>query len=140
MNTSSRHVLKTSSTRLQRINFWASKRSWRRLEHVLKTFCKDVLKMSWKIKNCYAEDIFKTSSGRLGDKKWRYLYLTNLNQYVPNKSIFCQSISDKSKANPKSLIRTRWSQYLPYLEIQAASLFWELISKMTVFCCEISWI
>ena len=140
--------MKKSSTRVQRNNFWACKRSWRCLEDVLKTFCKEVLKTPWKIKNCYAEDIFKTSlkhifktsSRRLGDKKWRYLYLTNLNQHVSNKSIFCQSIFDKSKANPKSLIRTQWSQYLPYLEIQAAFLFWELKSMMTVWCCEISWI
>ena len=47
--TSSRDVLKTSSTRLQRNS----------LEDVLKTFCKYVLKMSWKTKNCYA--VLKTS-------------------------------------------------------------------------------
>ena len=49
-----------SSTRLQRNNFLSSKTSWRRLEDVSKTLCKDVLKTSWKTKNLYAEDIFKT--------------------------------------------------------------------------------
>ena len=40
--TSSRHVLKTSSTRLQRNNFTSSKTSWGRLEDLLQ----DVLKTS----------------------------------------------------------------------------------------------
>ena len=75
LKTSSRHVFKTSSTRLHCNNFWSSKTSWRCLEDVLKTSCKDVLKTtwrrledisqdvfktSWKTKNCYAEDVFKT--------------------------------------------------------------------------------
>ena len=110
LKSSSRHVLKMSSTRLQRNNFTSSKTSWRRLEYVLKTSCKDVLKTSWrrledllqdvlktswKTKNCYAEDvlktswrhILKTSSRRLGGKQnfyWWYLYLTNLNVYLTN--------------------------------------------------------
>ena len=56
---------------------------------------------NWKAKNCYAEDVFKTSwrhilktswrhvlktsSRRLGGKQnvyWGYLYLTNLNVYI----------------------------------------------------------
>ena len=56
---------------------------------------------NWKTKNCYAEDVFKTSwrhilktswrhvlktsSRRLGGKQnvyWGYLYLTNLNVYI----------------------------------------------------------
>ena len=89
--TSSRHVLKTSSTRLQCNNFTSSKTSWRRLEDVFKTS----RKTSWKTKNCYAEDvlktswrhILKTSSRRLGGKQnfyWWYLYLTNLNVYLTN--------------------------------------------------------
>ena len=100
-------VLKTSSTRLQRNNFTSSKTSWRRLEDVFKTS----RKTSWKTKNCYAEDVFKTSwrhvlktswrhvlktswrhilktsSRRLGGKQnfyWWYLYLTNLNVYLTN--------------------------------------------------------
>ena len=51
------------------------------------------------------------SSRRLQDalktKKWGYLYLTNLNEYLSNKSIFYKSISDESTANLKSLIRTQ---------------------------------
>ena len=34
---------------------------------VLKTSCKYVLKTSWKTKNCYAEDVLKTSWRRLED-------------------------------------------------------------------------
>ena len=99
------------------------------LQRRLKDISQDVLKKSWKTKkNCYAEDVLKTcledflktclqttwrhvlktSSRRLGDKnKWGYLYLTNLNVCVSNKSIFQKSISDESKANPKSLVRTQ---------------------------------
>ena len=51
---SSRHVLKTSSTHFQRNNFKSFKTSWRRLA-----------KTSWRTKNCYPEDIFKTS--------WRHI-------------------------------------------------------------------
>ena len=107
LKTSSRHVLKTSSTRLQRNNFMSSKTSWRRFQDL----SQDVLKTSWKTKNCYAEDVFKTSwrhvlktswrhvlktswrhilktsSRRLGGKQnfyWWYLYLTNLNVYLTN--------------------------------------------------------
>ena len=89
--------------------------SWRCLQHVfsvaifgLPRRLQDVFKMSYKTKNCYTEDVsktssryvfrtswrqvFKTSSGRLGDKKWGYLYLTNLKGYVSNKSIFHRSL------------------------------------------------
>ena len=41
-------VLKTSSTRL-------------RLQHVFKKYLQDVFKTPWKTKNCYAEDVLKTS-------------------------------------------------------------------------------
>ena len=51
---SSIHVLKTSSTRLQRNNFTSFKTSWRRFEDALKTSC-------------------KTSWRRLEDMSWRYL-------------------------------------------------------------------
>ena len=55
----------------------------------------DVLKTSWKTKNCYAEDVFKTSSRHVlktswrhyGDNQtsyWGYLYLTSLNVYLTN--------------------------------------------------------
>ena len=102
---SSRHVLKTSSPRLQRSNFTSSKMSSRRLQDVLQRrlqdLSQDVFKTSLKTKNCYAEDVFKTScrhvlktswryilktpSRRLGGKQnvyWWYLYLTNLNVYL----------------------------------------------------------
>ena len=89
---------------------------WKRLEDILKICLEEVLK------TCL-EDIFKTP--------WRqktpgYLYQTNLNVYVSNKSIFHKSLSDESEANTKSLIRT------------PAFLFWgnQLNSNSTL---QISW-
>ena len=86
LKTSSRHVLKTSSTRLQRNNFLSSKMSWKRLENVLKTSWRHILKMSWRyvLKTSWRHilktsrwhvlktpwrHVLKTSSRRLGDKK-----------------------------------------------------------------------
>ena len=43
----------------------------------------------------------------LNTKKWGYLYLKNLNEYISNKSIFHKSIPDESKANLKSSVRTQ---------------------------------
>ena len=80
-------ILKTPSTHLEDM-------SWRRLQHVLSVTIlrlprrlEDVLKTSWKTKNCYAEDVLKTSWRHYGDKQntyWGYLYLTNLNVYLTN--------------------------------------------------------
>ena len=112
---------------------------------------------SWKTKNCYAEDVFKTCLKHvfkislwdflkaclqdvLETKIWRYLYLTKINGYVSNKSIFHKSTSDDSKAHPKSLIRTQGLQYSSHFEIQTAFLFSELKFLMTVWCCKITWI
>ena len=64
---SSRHVLKTSSTRLQRNNFWS---------------CKDVLKMSWKTENCYAEDVFKTSWKHVLKTSWRHFLKTSWRHFL----------------------------------------------------------
>ena len=125
--------------------------SWRRLQHVFS------VTIFGQRKNCYAEDVFKTSwrhvfktclrhvfktclQDVLETKKWGYLYLKSLNGYVSNKSTFHKSIPDEFKANPKSSIRTQWFQYSSYFKIQAAFLFSELKSLMTVRCCEASWI
>ena len=59
---SSRHVLKTSSTRLQRNNFTSSRRLGRRKIVTLKTSWRHVLKTSWR-------HVLKTSSRRLGNKQ-----------------------------------------------------------------------
>ena len=88
----------------QRNSFSSSRTSWRRLENILEN--ENLLRWRrlqdvWK--TCL-EDIFKTS---LRQKKWKYLYLINLNVHVSNKSIFDKSISYRSKANPESLIRTQ---------------------------------
>ena len=72
LKTSSRHVLKTSSTRLQRNNFTSSKTFWRHLEDVLQRCFEDVLKTSCKM-----------SSRRLGrrrrleDMSWRHVLKTS---------------------------------------------------------------
>ena len=123
---------------------WSSRRlqdmSWRCLQHVfsvtifrlprcledvLKTFCKYILKTSWKTKNCYAEDVLKTSWRYVLKTSWRHVLKTswrhvlktswrqtkcllgmsicNKSKCVSNKSIFHKSISDESKANPKCI-------------------------------------
>ena len=83
--------------------------STRRFQHVFRVTIfrlprrlEEVLKKSWKTKNCYAEDVFKTSWRRVFKTSWRhiedmswrrfrdkekvyrYLYLTNLNVYLTN--------------------------------------------------------
>ena len=120
-------VLKTSSK-----TSWAS---WRRLEDVLQRNLEDILEdkkllqkiedMSWR---CPEDMSWRHFQDVLETKKWEYLYLTNLNVYVSNKSILHKSISGKSKANPKSWIRTQQFQYSFNFEIRATFLFWELKS------------
>ena len=154
LKTSSRHFLKTSSTRLQSVTSFS-------LPSLLKTSCKDVMKTSQKTSSkrlgrritvtlkTSSRHVFKTClqdfrnaclQDVLETKIWGYLYLTKINGYASNKSIFHKSISDDSKAHPKSLIRTQWLQYSSYFEIQAAFLFSELKFLMTVWCCKITWI
>ena len=84
LKTSWRHVLKKSSTRLQRNNFSSSKTSSRRLEDVYRTCLEDAFKTSWRQTKCL-----------LGRS------VSNKSKCVSNKSIFNKSISDESKANPK---------------------------------------
>ena len=99
LSTSSRHILKRSSTRLQRNKFTSSKTSWRRLESIRRL--EEVLKTSWKTKNCYAEDVFNTL--------WRQtkyelgISVSNKSKWVSNKYIFHKSISDNSTANSKCI-------------------------------------
>ena len=72
--------------------------SWRSLENILKTSCENVLKTSsrrlwkrscnhvlkksWEMKNCYTEEVFKTSSRRLQDVLENEKYLLAL-KYLP---------------------------------------------------------
>ena len=103
--TSWRHVLKTTSTRLQRNNFSSSKTSSKRLEDVLedekllswrhfkvifKTCLEDVLKTSWTKQNIYWDICIKP-------------WPTNKYKSVSNKSISHKSIFHESKANPKCI-------------------------------------
>ena len=112
LKTSSRHLLKTSSTRLQRNNFTSSKTSWRlvvenekllrwrRIEDVLKTCFEDVLKTCViDVLKGYLEDVLKTL--------WRQTtYLLGISvskksKCVSNKSTFHKFMSDNSKTIPK---------------------------------------
>ena len=68
-------TLKTSWRRLEDMSWRRLEdMSWRRLQHVfsvtilrLPRHLQDVFKTSWKTKNCYAEDMLKTSSTCLED-------------------------------------------------------------------------
>ena len=95
---------------------------WRRLEGVLKTCLEDV------VKTCL-EDVLKTLC-----RQAKYLlWISVSNKYIFNKSTF-----DNSKANPK--YNNPSFQYLSYFGTQATSLFQELKSLTSVWCCDISWI
>ena len=110
---SSRHVLKTSSTRLQRINFSSSKTSWRRLANVFKTSCE----MSSRRLGRQKIVTLKTSWRRLEDMYWRRLgdkqdvywnicikpWSTNKSKSVFNKSISHKSLFHQSKVNPSCI-------------------------------------
>ena len=119
LKTSSRHVLKTSSIRLQRNNFSSSRR------------LKDILKISWQTKKLFPwrrledmcwrrlEDVswrrYEDMSGeRFKDMSWRryqdvmernkYLLgisVSKKSKFVSSKSLFHKSISDEYKANIK---------------------------------------
>ena len=123
---SSKHILvfKTSSKRLQRNNFLSSKTSWRRPANTSWRRLEDVLKTSWKTKNCYAEAVLKMSWRHVLKTSWRkakYLLgisVSNKSKCVSNKSTF-----DNSKANPKRIKKNPSIQYLSYFGTQAASLF-----------------
>ena len=108
------------------------------LEDVLKTCLEDVLKTCLEevLKTCL-ESIFKTSWRQ---KKWGYLYLTNPNVCVSNKSIFHKSISSRIQGEFKIINSNPIISIFLYFEIQVAFLFLELISLMIVWCCEISYI
>ena len=71
--TPSRHVVKTSWRRLHRNNFSSSKTSSRRLQDVFARCLQDIFETSWKTKNCYAEDVLKTSSRHILKTSWRRL-------------------------------------------------------------------
>ena len=88
-----RHDLKTFSKRLQRNNFSYYKTSSTHLEDVLQRrledISQDILKTSWKTKNCYAEDVFKTP--------WRHIKcLLGISVSIKSKSTSSKSISQKS--------------------------------------------
>ena len=75
------------------------------LRHVCKTYLSHVLKTSW-------GHAFKTSSRCLADKKWGYVYLTNLNAYVCKKSLFHKSIVQCFSAKSEQVISGPWFNML----------------------------
>ena len=92
----SRHIQDMSSRCVQDMSS-TTFRFPRRLEEVLKTS----RNMSWKMENCYAEDVFKTS--------WRQakclpgISITNKSKSVSNESISHKSTSHECKANPRCI-------------------------------------
>ena len=140
LKTFSGHVLKTSSTCLQRNNYMSSKTSSRRLEDVLQIRLEevlktpwwhlakrleDVLKTSWKTKNCYSEDVLKTSHRKtkylLGISVSDHSLLANLHQYLADLypiNLFFKNLRRIQNA----LIRTQEFLYQPYFETQSAEL------------------
>ena len=80
------------------------------------------------------------SSRRLGDKQnvnWGYLFLANLNVYLTNL-YFTNLYLTNLRRIQNALVRNQQFRYSSYFETEAAFLFQELKSLMTVQCCEIS--
>ena len=129
LKTPSKHVLRTSSTLLQRNNFSSSKTSWRRLEDALTTSRETSLrrhqeffKTCWKTKNCYAEDVFKTSCRLVLKTSWRcledifgrrledVLKTYDQDEYIGlGQDVFWRLMTE---ANMFDLIKTSWRRLL----------------------------
>ena len=114
---SSRHVLKTSSTRLQRNSFSSSMTSWRRLEDVLQRrledISQDILKTSWKRKTCYAEDILKTSWRHVLKTFWLKIYLEDvLKTCLEVLKTSFRRLGDKQNVNWGYMYLTNLNMYL----------------------------
>ena len=127
LKTPSKHVLRTSSTLLQRNNFSSSKTSWRRLEDALTTSREtslrrrqEFLKTCCKTKNCYAEDVFKTSCRHVLKTSWRCLediFGRRLEEVLKTswkclEEVFARRREDFSKTFWRRLGKTSWK----YLE------------------------
>ena len=87
-----------SSTRLQRNNFSSSKTSWRRLEDVLKMFCKHILKTSWRRLEHISQDVLKTS--------WRGLQ----DVLEDEKLLRWRRLEDVLKTCLEDVLKTSWRQ------------------------------
>ena len=85
VKTSSRHVLKTSSARLQRNNFTSSKTSckdvlktsWRRLEDLLQDVLEDQKLLRWKRLEDSWRHVLKTSWRHVLKRSWRHILKTS---------------------------------------------------------------
>ena len=126
--------------------------SWRLLQHVfsvtilrlprrLEDILQDILKTSWKTKNCYAENVLKMSWGHVLKTSWRHALktswrhygykqntywgltnLTNLNVYLTNLYFTNLHLTILRRIQ-NALIRTQWFHYSSYFGTEAASLF-----------------
>ena len=105
LKTSSRHVFKASSRRIQCSNFSSSKRSSRRLARYLQ----DVSKTSWKTKNCYAGDLLKTSSRRLEDQQM-FGGVFHVDIFIHFKRSYLRSCLS-GKNCPTQIRRLTWMTY-----------------------------
>ena len=93
-------VMNTSWRRL-------AKTFWRRLEDLLQ----DVLKTSWKTKNCYAEDVLKTSWRHVLKTSWRCLEDMSwrpLKNFMETNKIFTGDICTTLKRIQNALISDDW--------------------------------
>ena len=120
--TSSRHVFKTSWRHLQRNNFSSSKTSSRSFARCLQ----DVFKTSWKMKNCYAEDVFKTSLIHVFKTSSRHIFKTSSrglqrNNFSSSKTSsrgFARCLQDVFKTSLRRLHKTSSRRLEDVLEDQ----------------------
>ena len=101
----SKHVLMTSSTSLQRNNFTSSKTSWRHLAKMSWGRLEDFLKASWKTKNCYAEDVLKTSWRHALKTSWRHALKTSW------RHVLKMSWRYVLKRSWRHILKTCWIHY-----------------------------
>ena len=94
-------ALKMSSTRLQRNNFTSSKTSWRTkncyAEDVLKTSWRHVLKMSWRhVLKTSRRHVLKASWRHVLKMSWRHILNTSSRHYEDKQNTYWGSVSSKS--------------------------------------------
>ena len=108
------------------------------------------MKTSWKTKNCYAEDVLKTSwrhvlKACLKDvlkTLWRQaknllrISVSNKSKCIPNKSIFNKSTFDSSRRIENALSRTHHFNICLILE-HKQHLYSRIKISDDVWCCEI---
>ena len=111
LEASSRHLCKTFSRCLDQDEYiHLGHKSWRRLE--------DVFKTSWKIRNCYAEDVFKRSS-RCHEEQ------TNVCWALSVRTVCCSAKTRTATTITNFIIYIFHFQF-----IDGTVLFWKLSTKL----------